>query len=184
MRVLVACERSGIVRDAFRRLGHDAWSCDLAESEDSRYHIRGDVLGQLADGWELMVAHPPCTYLSYAGARWFKTPGRQEKQEAALLFFDELLNAPIPKIAIENPRGVVARRIRKPDDVIEPYQFGDPVKKRTYLWLKNLPPLIATFVCTEFEVDWVNHIHGSVARSQTFPGVAAAMAAQWGGDVR
>ena len=184
MRVLVACECSGVVRDAFRECGHDAWSCDVKYAEtDSEYHLQCDVRDILRDGWDLMVAHPPCTYLSYAGARWFNAPGRQEKRDAALAFFTELLNAPIGKIAVENPRGVAARLIRKPDDVIEPYQFGDPYKKRTYLWLKELPPLMATYVCSEYEVNWTSRVHGAVSRSRTFPGVARAMAQQWGGRV-
>jgi len=180
VRVLVACECSGVVRRAFRQRGHDAWSCDLRYAEDNGHHIRANVLSVLGDDWDLMVAHPPCTYLSYAGARWWKRPGRLEKQQAALEFFRELLNAPIPKIAIENPRGIAAQLIRKPDDIIEPYEFGDPFKKRTYLWLKNLPPLMATFICTEYQINWTSSVHGSVARSRTFPGIAAAMAAQWG----
>lgn len=182
MRVLVACEFSGIVRDAFTAHGHDAWSCDLLDSERPGQHYRGDVRNILDGGWDLMVAHPPCRYLSYAGARWWRRPGRAEQTEIALDFFRELLNAPIPRIAVENPRGVASVRIRKPDDCIQPYQFGDPYSKRTYLWLKNLPGLMATLIMSDFDVNWTSRVaHGSRQRSRTFPGIASAMAIQWGG---
>src|ERR1700732_1266975 len=138
MRVLVACEFSGRVREAFVAKGHDAWSCDLLETEQSGNHIIGDVRDILDANWDIMIAHPPCTYLCVSGARWFKD--RREKQEEALQFVDELLAAPIPKIAIANPVGVLSKYLWKPDQIIEPRWFGDPVSKKTCLWLYNLPP--------------------------------------------
>jgi len=181
MKVLVACEKSGVVREAFRAQGHDAWSCDVDPAlDDQTHHICGDAIDvSRAGSWELMVAHPPCTHITYAGAVHWKKPRWKDKQQTGLTLFWLLLNAPIERIAVENPRGLPARFIRKPDDVIEPYEFGDPFKKRTYLWLKNLPPLMKTLLCTDYEVDWVSHRHG-FARSITFPGIAAAMASQWG----
>lgn len=178
MRVLIACEFSGNVRAAFRERGHFGWSCDIQPARDGGQHIQADVRTVLGDGWDLMIAHPPCKYLSYAGARWFHLPQRQRQQALALEFFRELLNADIPQIAIENPRGVAAQLIRKPDDVIEPFMFGEPAKKRTYLWLKDLPPLMATLI-VPFVPSWTLRVHGA-ARSVTFPGIAKAMAEQWG----
>ncbi len=146
MKILVACEYSGRVREAFRKLGHDAWSCDLLPSDDnSPYHIQGDVLDHLADGWDMMVAHPPCTYLSSSGLHWNKRVlGREQKTEAALVFTKQLLDAPIPKIALENPVGRVSSAIRKPDQTIQPWMFGEDASKSTCLWLKNLPILKPT----------------------------------------
>lgn len=159
-------------------------------------HLQGDVLAHLGDGWDLMVAHPPCTYLSRAGARWWKVPGRDELAAKAAEFVFALRDAPIERIAIENPIGQLNRRWRYPDQTIQPWQFGDPYTKATCLWLKNLPPLLETLVCTE-RTPWMPSNTGwnrrkgqkshpgtvSSARdgSRTFPGVAAAMAAQWGG---
>ena len=141
-RILVACEFSGIVRDAFRERGHDAVSCDLLPSERPGPHIRGDVLDVLDGGWDLLIAHPPCTYLAVSGARWFA--GRHAEQEAALDFVRLLLDAPIPRIALENPVSVISSRIRKPDQIIQPWQFGHGETKATCLWLKGLPPLVPT----------------------------------------
>lgn len=146
MRVLVACEYSGRVREAFRARGHDARSCDLLDSEDvSEYHIKGDVMSILSDGWDLMIAHPPCTYLSVSGMHW-TTRGLRDPQltENALAFVKTLMNAPIGKICIENPVSVISTRIRKPDCTIQPWMFGEDASKKTCLWLKNLPPLIPT----------------------------------------
>lgn len=187
MRVLVACEFSGRVRDAFETLGHDAWSCDLLPTESvqtfaSLKHIQQDIRTVLYKGcWDLMIAHPPCTHLAVSGARWFK--GKEFEQSEALSFVKELLEAPIPRIALENPVSIISTRIRKPDQVIDPFQFGDPFRKRTCLWLKNLPPLVPTSAAVDGEQAcwkegpspdrWKN-------RSRTYPGIANAMASQWG----
>jgi len=181
MKILVACEKSGTVREAFRRQGHDAWSCDIDPAlDDQTHHIVGDAIEvSRAGSWELMVAHPPCTYITYASTVHWKKPRWKDHQQAALVFFFLLMKAPIERIAIENPRGLPYKLIRKPDDIIEPYEFGDPYSKRTYLWLKNLPPLMKTLVCATYEKNWVSRKHG-FARSITFPGIADAMSKQWG----
>lgn len=138
LKVLVACESSGKVRDAFRRLGHDAWSCDLLRADDgSFHHIKGDVSAWITDNWDLMIAHPPCTHLAVSGARWFKD--KVQEQAEALDFVRLLMDAPIPHIAIENPVSVISSRIRKPDQIIQPWQFGHGETKATCLWLKGLP---------------------------------------------
>ncbi len=142
MRVLVACEYSGIVRDAFARLGHDAWSCDLLPSELPGQHVIGDVRDILGNGWDMMIAHPPCTHLSYAGMAHWNKPGRAEKRAESMAFFMQMINAPIPRICVENPRGLPYQAYRQPDQEIHPYYFGDPAMKRTALWLNNLPKLI------------------------------------------
>lgn len=182
MRVLVACEYSGTVRDAFAARGHDAWSCDLLPTERPGNHIQADVRQVLWDGWDLMIAHPPCTYLARAGARWFKVdPSRWDKAHEAFDSFMEIVNAPIPMIAVENPVGLTWQWYRRPDQVVHPWWFGDPMTKKTSLWLKELPPLMATYVQTERFVNWTEYGHRSPKqRSKTFPGMAAAMAAQWG----
>lgn len=183
MRVLVACEFSGTVREAFAARGHDAWSCDILPTEQPGNHYQCDVREVLNLGWDLMVAHPPCQYLSYAGARWMNRPGRAEKMEEALEFFRLLMAAPIEKIAIENPRGWTWKNIRKPDQIVEPCHFGDPYTKATCLWLKNLPPLMASLIIVYPFKDWTvskRGGHNGKARSKTFPGIAAAMAEQWG----
>jgi len=180
MRVLIGCERSGVVRRAFELRGCDAWSCDVEPALDgSSMHIQADLLDVAYSGeWDLMVAHPPCTYLSYAGARWNKQTGRTDEQQKAVLFAYLLMKAPIDRIAIENPRGLLAKLIRKPDDIIEPYEFGHHVSKRTYLWLKNLPPLMRTLIDLEYSRGWTENQHG-FSRSITFEGIAQAMASQW-----
>jgi hypothetical protein len=183
MKVLVACEFSGIVRDAFAALGHDAWSCDLLPTERPGNHIMGDVLGILGDGWDLMIAHPPCTHLAVSGARWFREKRADGRQQEAIDFFMALVNAPIDKIAVENPVCIMSRIYRKPDQIIQPWQFGHGETKATCLWLKGLPLLQPSNV-----VDGRAHrVHlcppgpGRWAeRSRTFPGIAAAMAEQWG----
>lgn len=145
MKVLVACEFSGIVREAFRKRGHDAWSCDLLPTEIPGNHIQGDVLAILKDGWDLMIAHPPCTYLSVSGLHWNKRiEGRQAKTEAALEFVRKLLDAEIPKICLENPVSCISTRIKKPAQIINPWMFGHDESKQTCLWLKHLPMLSAT----------------------------------------
>jgi site-specific DNA-cytosine methylase len=145
LRVLVACEYSGTVRDAFTSLGFDAWSCDILPTEAPGKHLKCDVREVLNEGWDIMIAHPPCTYLSSSGLHWNKrTPGRQDKTEEALAFVELLLKAPIKHIAIENPIGAISSRIRKPEQIIQPYEFGHPESKATCLWLKNLPLLKPT----------------------------------------
>jgi hypothetical protein len=194
MRVLIACEFSGAVRRAFRERGHDAWSCDLMASEDgSPHHIQGDVMDLLllsgvpwnppVKPWDLLIAHPPCTHLAVSGARWFPAKRADGSQQQAIDFFLALANAPVPRIAVENPVCIMSRLYRKPDQIIQPWQFGHGEVKATCLWLKGLPKLAPT-----------NIVEGRVARvhlmppgpdrwkerSRTFAGVAAAMADQWG----
>lgn len=181
MRVLVACEFSGRVRDAFAALGHDAWSCDLLESERPGNHIQADVSEVLADGWDLMVAHPPCTHLAVSGARWFKN--KLVEQKLALEFVQLLMDAPIARIALENPISIISTRIRRPDQIVQPWMFGHGEVKSTCLWLKGLPLLTPTDVVDgraakvwragETKRRWKD-------RSRTYEGVAAAMADQWG----
>lgn len=182
MRVLVGCEYSGRVRQAFRNLGHDAWSCDLLGSEDgSQFHIHGDVLPLLTGGWDLAIFHPPCTHLAVSGSRWFKD--KVKEQAEALAFVQTLMDAPIPMIAIENPISVISSRIRKPDQIIQPWQFGHGETKATCLWLKGLPKLTPTNVVEGREAR-VHRMPPSPdrwkERSRTYQGVADAMAAQWG----
>ena len=184
MKILVACEFSATVRDAFIYRGHDAWSCDLLESEgDPSRHIQGDVLAILNDGWDMMIAHPPCTHLAVSGARWFKN--KLKEQAEALDFVRLLLSAPIPRIALENPVSIISSRIRKPDQVIQPWQHGHGETKATCLWLKGLPKLHPSNVVDGRE-NRIWKLPQSAdrwkERSRTFPGVAAAMATQWGGQ--
>jgi len=180
MRVLVACEYSGTVRDAFRRLGHDAVSCDLLPTEAPGPHVVGDVLDVLDDGWDLMVAHPPCTHLCVSGARWFDE--KQEEQRESLEFVRALLDAPILRIALENPVGVISSRIRPPDQILQPWQFGHGETKATCLWLVGLPPLHPTNV-VEGREQRLHRLPPTPdrwkIRSTTFPGIADAMAEQW-----
>lgn len=192
MRVLVACEFSGVVRDAFARLGHDAWSCDLLPSDSLGQHIRGDVLLHLNNGWDLMIAHPPCTHLSSSGARWFAQKRADGRQKQAIDFFMALVNAPIPRIVVENPIGIMSTVYRKPDQIVQPWQFGHPESKATCLWLKGLPKLIPTNVLKKpASGRWSNQTQSGQnrlgpsqnrwkLRSITYAGVAAAMAEQWG----
>lgn len=181
MRVLVACEFSGIVRQRFEMLGHDSWSCDLLPSERQGKHIQGDVLKVLNDGWDLMIAHPPCTHLAVSGARWFKD--KIEEQKQALDFVRALMAAPIPRICIENPISIISSRIRKPDQIIQPWQFGHPETKATCLWLKNLYKLEPTEI-VEGRFARVHLAPPSPdrwkERSRTYHGIAKAMAEQWG----
>lgn len=180
MRVLIACEYSGIVRDAFAALGHDAWSCDLLPTERLGNHIACDVLQHLHRGWDLMIAHPPCTHLAVSGARWFKD--KQAEQAEALDFVRRLMNAPIPRIAIENPISIISSRIRKPDQIIQPWQFGHGETKATCLWLKNLPKLVPTNTVEGREARIHKMPPGPdrwKERSRTYQGIATAMATQW-----
>lgn len=184
MRALISCEYSGRVRQAFRDLGHDAWSCDLLDSEDdSPYHIKGDVLALLSHGWDLMIAHPPCTHLSVSGARHFAAKRADGRQQEAIDFFLALARAPIPRIAIENPVCIMSTVWRKPDQVIQPYQYGHGETKATCLWLKNLPPLVPTNIVEGREARVHRMPPGPdrwKERSRTFTGVARAMSEQWG----
>jgi hypothetical protein len=181
MKVLVACEFSGIVRDAFRQRGHSAMSCDLLPTERPGPHRIGDVLEILDQGWDLMIAHPPCTYLAVSGARWWKD--RLREQVKALDFVWDLMSAPIPRIALENPIGKISTIIRKPDQIIQPWQFGRGETKATCLWLKGLPLLHSTHVVSG-RVHRVHRISPGPdrwrERSRTFMGIAEAMAEQWG----
>jgi site-specific DNA-cytosine methylase len=184
MKVLVACEYSGTVRDAFAAKGHDAWSCDLLPTDKPGQHFQCDVLEIIYSKyfqWDLMIAHPPCTHLAVSGARWFKD--KAEEQKAALQFVKYLMDAPVPKICIENPVSIISSHIRKPDQCIQPWMFGHGETKKTCLWLKNLPPLVG-----------LKRVPGRVARihnlppsedrwkqrSTTYQGIADAMAQQWG----
>lgn len=201
MKVLIACEFSGVVREAFRKRGHDAWSCDILPTEIPGDHIQDDVLNHLDDGWDMMIAHPPCTYLTCAGNKWFKPeykdrfPDRGKKREEAIKFFVEIFNANVGKICMENPIGVLSTRVRKPDQIIQPYQFGHIDRKSTCLWLKNLPKLEPTNVVEPKIKTNRNGKTASVhhdaalrlpaserwkARSRTYQGIADAMANQWG----
>jgi len=212
MRVLVACEYSGRVREAFRKRGHDAWSCDLRPADDgSQYHYQGDVMSLMKgtpnnNFWDLVIAHPPCTYLAVSGAQWFYHPddkhlpteqrrphpkhmNRRAKQDEAAAFFMALAESPIAKIAIENPVCVMSSRWRKPDQIIQPYEHGDPFKKTTCLWLKGLPLLEPTDIVephikqyadgSRFSADYA--FGSGKDRSKSYQGIADAMAEQWGG---
>jgi hypothetical protein len=193
MRVLVACEFSGAVRDAFAERGHDAWSCDLLPAETHGNHYQGNVLDIIEDGWDLMIAHPPCTYLASSGLHWNKRrPDRQAFTDAAVAFVQRLLSAPIPRIAVENPIGALSTRVRKPDQIIQPWQFGHDASKATCLWLVNLPLLVPTDVLpggrlarrANQTASGQNKLGPSPdrwkQRSLTYPGIAQAMADQWG----
>jgi site-specific DNA-cytosine methylase len=183
VRVLVACEFSGTVRDAFAARGHDAWSCDILPSEKGGQHLQGDARRILHLGWDLMVCHPPCTHLAVSGARWFKD--KQAEQAEALQFVRDLLDAPIPRIALENPVSIISSRIRKPDQTIQPWQFGHGEVKATCLWLKNLPKLVPTNVVEGREARVHRMPPGPdrwKERSRTFRGIAEAMADQWTAD--
>lgn len=181
MKVLVGCEFSGTVRDAFIAGGHDAMSCDLLPTDKPGPHYQGDVLDVLDGGWDLAIFHPPCTHLAVSGARWFKD--KKIEQEEALEFVRLLLNAPIAMIALENPVSIISSRIRKPDQVIQPWQFGHGETKATCLWLKNLPKLVSTNI-VEGRAAVVHRMPPSPdrwkMRSKTYEGIAQAMAAQWG----
>lgn len=180
MKVLIACEFSGIIRDAFKKNGHNAWSCDLLPTEIPGQHIQDDVRNHLHAGWDIMIAHPPCTHLAVCGARWFKN--KQEKQLWALEFVKILMDTPIEKICIENPISIISTKIRKPDQIIQPWMFGHGETKATCLWLKNLPKLIPTNVVEGRE----NRVHREPPgperwknRSRTYQGIADALALQY-----
>lgn len=196
MRVLIACESSGVVRYAFKALGHHAVSCDLLPTEKEGYHYQGDIFDIIGHHWDLLIAHPPCTYLCSSGMHW-TTRGFRDPQltEDALLFVRRLMDAPIQRIAIENPVGAISTRIRKPDQIIQPYQFGDDASKKTCLWLKGLPLLKHTQYVEPRIVNgkprWANQTDSGQnrlgpsddrwkERSKTYSGIANAMAQQWG----
>ena len=195
MRLLVACEYSGTVRDAFIRQGHDAMSCDLLPTDAPGPHYQGDVADIINDGWDMMIAHPPCTYLSVSGMHW-TARGLRDPQltEDALAFVKFLMDAPIERIAVENPISVISSRIRKPDQIINPWQFGNDASKRTCLWLKGLPLLTPTEIIEPRIVNgkkrWANQTDSGQnrlppsedrwkIRSETYEGIANAMAKQW-----
>jgi site-specific DNA-cytosine methylase len=203
MRVLVACEYSGIVRDAFSKLGHDAWSCDILPTESLGNHIQDDILKHLDNNWDLMIAHPPCTYLSNAGIRWFneekygeKAKLRKKLRLEALDFVKKLYYCNIPKICIENPVGYLNHNFKKPDQIVQPYFFGDEESKRTCFWFKNLKPLehtklvkpkIYAYYKTGRKIGKPIYFHEynsgkdrAKIRSKFWKGIAEAMAAQWG----
>jgi site-specific DNA-cytosine methylase len=182
MRILVACEYSGTVRDAFIARGHDAVSCDILPTEKPGPHIQGDVTEVLNQGWDMMVAFPPCTHLAVSGARYFKEKRADGRQQKALDFVRMLMDAPIDRIAIENPVSVISSHIRKPDQTIQPWQFGHGETKRTCLWLKNLPKLTPTRIVEGREQRILNmspRPNRAKERSKTFQGIANAMAKQW-----
>jgi len=196
MRVLIACEFSGTVRDAFTRKGHDAMSCDLLPTEKPGPHYQGDILDVIHSGWDLMIAHPPCTYLSSSGLHWnTRRPERAEMTEDGLSFVTDLAAADIPKICIENPIGCLSTRWRKPDQIIQPFEFGHDASKATCLWLKGLPKLRPTGLIDPRIVNgrmrWGNQTDSGqnklgpsadrwAKRSLTYDGIAEAMAQQWG----
>lgn len=193
-KILVACEFSGVVRDAFIRAGHDAVSCDLLPSELPGPHIQDDVLNHLNKGWDMMIAHPPCNHLASSGAQYWPQKKADGRQQKAILFFQALINAPINKICVENPVGIMGTIYRKADQIIQPWQFGEPYNKKTCLWLTGLPALLATNI-VEPRYNWGTNSwrsgsrkksnlpvlkSSSKERSRFFSGIAEAMAAQWG----
>lgn len=203
LNILIACENSGIVSNAFADIGHNVLSCDILPAENYENHYQGDVLNLLKADWDMMIAFPPCTYLSYVGARWFKLPGRTEKRNSAFEFFMKLINAPIKKICVENPRGYPMVAYRPADQIVQPYFFGDRQMKTTHLWLKGLPCLAHFDQDTLFGqvkthtmvpepssfnpsgkprwfVEGCQGVNRQKLRSQFWPGIAKAMALQWG----
>ena len=208
MKVLVACEESQEVCKAFRELGHEAYSCDIQDCSGGHpeWHLKQDVIPLLNQDWDLIIAHPPCTFLTVTGNRWFdverygdKAIQRQKDREKAVEFFMQFVNAKCEKIAIENPIGYMSTAYKKPTQIIHPYMFGDPARKATCLWLKGLPKLIPTNIVEPIIIHYQNgkgtdnpwHMETmklppkerSKARSKTFPGIAKAMAEQWGGKI-
>jgi site-specific DNA-cytosine methylase len=196
VKVLIACEFSGTVREAFAKLGHDAWSCDLEPTEMPGNHYQGDVIDILADGWDLMIAHPPCTHLAVSGARHFEQKRKDGRQQQGIDLFMQIINAPIPKIAVENPVGIMSTIYQKPNQIIEPYEYGHNCTKKTCLWLKELPLLKPTNIVDKGDV-WVAKSGKRMSqwyydssclppkerekmRNKTFQGIADAMANQWG----
>jgi len=208
MKILIACEESQAVCIEFRKKGHEAFSCDIQDCSGNypEWHIKGDVIEQLNKGWDMMIAFPPCTHLAVSGAAWFEEKRKDGRQQQGIEFFMQMVNAPIDKIAIENPIGIMSKVYRKPDQIIQPYYFGDPYSKSTCLWLKNLPKLYHNKTINLFD-NVITHVEKgefieyesgckmpkwyaeawklspnerSKIRSKTFPGIAKAMADQWG----
>lgn len=185
LKVLIACEESQVVCKAFRAKGHEAYSCDILPTRGNHpeWHIQDNALNHLNDGWDLMIAFPPCTHLAVSGARWFKD--KVNEQNDAIMFFFELINAPIDKTAIENPIGIMSTLYRKPDQIIQPWQFGHGETKATCLWLKNLPKLVPTNI-VEGRENRIHRMPPSPTRSRdravTYQGIANAMASQWERD--
>jgi hypothetical protein len=210
MKILIACEESQAVCVEFRKKGHEAFSCDIQDCSGNypEWHIKGDVVEQLYKGWDMMIAFPPCTHLAVSGAAWFEQKRKDGRQQQGIEFFMQMVNVPIDKIAIENPIGIMSSLYRKPDQVIQPYYFGDDTSKATCLWLKNLPKLfyskqidlfndhvtyVKPFFTEYIRKDGTTTRHSrtsnkwyrsaeerSKQRSKTFPGIAKAMADQWG----
>lgn len=185
MKILIACEYSGTVRDAFLALGHDSMSCDLLPTDQPGPHYQGDVFDIIGDGWDMMIAHPPCTHLSVSGARHFAAKRADGRQQESIEFFMRLAQSDIPRMAIENPVCIMSSHWRKPDQIIQPWQFGHGETKATCLWLKRLPKLRPTNVVDGRE-DRIHKMPPSAdrwkLRSKTYSGIAAAMAQQWGGE--
>lgn len=198
MRVLVACEESQAVCKAFRERGHEAYSCDLQECSGGHpeWHIQGDALAEIAkEGWDLIIAHPPCTHLAVSGARWFPEKQRDFRQQKAVVFFMQMIYANAEKVAVENPIGIMSKCYRKPDQIIQPYEYGHPFRKSTCLWLKNLKkleptnivePELVSYICKDGKKVTFSADYGggdktaSTRRSKTYEGIAKAMAEQWG----
>jgi hypothetical protein len=193
MHILVACEESQAVTIELRKKGHEAFSCDIlpCSGKHPEWHIQGDVLEQLDKGWDMMIAFPPCTHLAVSGAAWFEEKRKDGRQQSGIDFFMKMINAPIDKIAVENPVSIMSTKYRKPDQIIQPYMFGHPERKATCLWLKNLPPLKETNNVKEemllLPKNQQQRVHylpptadRSVLRSKTFLGIAEGMANQWG----
>jgi hypothetical protein len=190
MRVLIGCEFSGTVREAFKALGHDAWSCDVLPTDVPGNHIQGDIRNEIHGGWDLAIFHPPCTHLASSGARWFKD--KQQEQKKAIAFFMDLATAYIYRVCIENPVGIMSTCYRKPDQIIQPWMFGHPESKKTCLWLNNLPQLLPTNILKLPPSGvWSNQTPSGQnklgpssdrwkLRSKTYEGIAQAMAKQWG----
>lgn len=196
LKVLVACEYSGVVRDAFNELGHTATSCDFLPTDAPGRHYQGDVRDIIKDGWDIMICHPPCKYLSVSGIHWNDRGRGWDGTDQALDFVQDLMNAEIPKICLENPVSIISSRIRKPDQIIQPWQYGHDASKKTCLWLKNLPHLNPTKIIEPRVIDgrprWGNQTDTGQnnlppskdrwrLRSKTYSGIAKAMAATWGG---
>jgi len=201
MKILIACEESQVVCSKFRKLGHKSYNCDTLYSKgiNTDWFIHDNVLNHLDEGWDMMIAFPPCTDLAVSGARWFKEKQKDGRQQKSIEFFMKLVNADIPKIAIENPVGIMSTYYREPDQIIQPYQFGDDASKKTCLWLKNLPLLKPTIFIEPIlsktgKKIWSNQtpsgqnklgpsLDRAKLRSKTYPGIAKAMAEQWGGEL-